>query len=78
MFKLNTNPTYFKQPYGWKLYKIDDVDNSRLVASNKANPMLLHLSKLSSVSLAYPCRKSYACPGYFHISKNYSSYRLPM
>ena len=64
MFKLNTNPTYFKQPYGWKLYKIDDVDNSRLVASNKANPMLLHLSKLSSVSLAYPCRKSYAYPGY--------------
>ena len=52
------------------------MHNSRLGASIKANPVLLHLSKLSSVSLSYPCRESYAYPGYFHISKNLSGCAL--
>ena len=44
----------------------------RLIASLKAKSVLLHSSKLGSVSLSYPCRWSFASPVFWHISKNYS------
>ena len=39
----------------------------RLVASLKAKPVILHSSKLGSVSLSYPCRWSFASPVFCHI-----------
>ena len=39
----------------------------RLIASLKAKSVLLHSSKLVSVSLSYPCRWSFASPVFFNI-----------
>lgn len=39
----------------------------RLIASLKAKSVLLHSSKLGSVSLSYPCRWSFASPVFCHI-----------
>ena len=53
--------------------KLTMCQKPRLVASLKGKTVLLHSSKLGSVSLSYPCRWSFASPVFCHISKNYSN-----